>query len=176
MVLDPVKMTAIFPVTSSHLRAQGREEVTTESRSLDLLVVMFPSLSTCVCPTSELFPHVLSSVHLLHKSSWFRTLQAPQCSSGCLCPSYFPQQDRWLPELCSPHIANLEDAFIGDYPITSKKDGRRERPLTGMVSRLLTEGSMLLYQQKGERFEVLHLKITLGCFTKAWSKKGRRQI
>lgn len=134
----------------------------------------FPSLSTCVCPTSELFSHVLSSLHLLHKSSWFRTLQAPQCSSGCLCPSYFPQQYRRLPELCFPHIANLEDAFIRDYSITSKKDGRRERPLTGMVFRLLTEGSMLLYQQKGERFEVLHLKITLGCFTKAWSKKGRR--
>ncbi|CAO2605026.1 hypothetical protein LEMLEM_LOCUS12291, partial [Lemmus lemmus] len=61
--------------------------------------------------------------------------------------------------------ANLEEAFIRDYPITSGKDGRRERPLTGMVSRLLTEGSMLLHQQKGDLFEVLHLKITLGCFT-----------
>lgn len=70
-----------------------------------------------------------------------------------------------------PHIANLEEVFIRDYPITSGKDGRRERPLTGMVSRLLTEGSLLLHQQK-EQFEVLHLKITLGCFTRAWSKKG----
>lgn len=128
--------------------------------------MMFPSLSTCVCPTSELFPHVLWSLYLLHKFSWFRTLPPPQPPVVvCVLPTSPNQTD------APPHIANLEEVFFRDYPITSGKDGRRERPLTGMVSKLLTQGSLLLHQQK-EQFEVLHLKITLGCFTRAWSKKG----
>lgn len=89
----------------------------------------------------------------------------------CVLPTSPNQTDDSL-SYGSPRIANLEEAFNRDYPITSRKDGRRERPLTGMISRLLTEGSI----QKGELFEVFHLKITLGCFTRARSEKGRRQV